>query len=63
MSDRRLILRAIKEMPAEASFSEILDELLLLGTIKQRLARIESGPADGQPTEKIAKLMRQWITK
>ena len=63
MSDRQLILEAVQEMPEKASFPEILDELLLLGTVKQRLARVESGEASGQPAEKVAELLRQWITE
>ena len=61
MSDRQLILQAVEEMPAEASFAEILDELLLLGTVKQRLAEVDRG--DGVPHEQVAKLIEQWIAK
>lgn len=50
-------------MPDQASFPEILDELLLLGTVKQRLAKVEGGTAAGQPADKVAELLRQWITK
>ena len=63
MSDRQLILEAVQEMPDQASFPEILDELLLLGTVKQRLARVENGEAAGQSSEQVAELLRQWITK
>jgi len=37
MSDRELILDAVQEMPPSASFSEIMDELMLLATIRKRL--------------------------
>jgi hypothetical protein len=37
MSDRELILDAVQEMPPSASFSEIMDELMLLATIRERL--------------------------
>ena len=63
MSDRQLSLEAVQEMPDQASFPEILDELLLLGTVRQRLAKVESGAATGQSSEKVAELLRQWITK
>ena len=63
MSDRQLILEAVQEMPDQASFPEILDELLLLGTVKRRLAKVEGGTANGQPAEKVAELLRPWITK
>ena len=53
MSDRQLILEAVQEMPEKSSFPEILDELLLLGTVKQRLAKVESGEASVPPTEKV----------
>ena len=63
MSDRQLILDAVQEMPDQASFPEILDELLLLCTVQQRLAKVEAGTATGQPAEKVAELLHQWITK
>jgi hypothetical protein len=63
MSDRQIILEAVQEMPDQASFPEILHELLLLGTVKQRLARIDAGKAAGRTEEKVAELLREWTTK
>ncbi len=52
MSDRQLILEAIQEMPETASFQEIVDELLLMDTVQERLEkRIPEGK--GVPAEEL----------
>ena len=62
MSDRQLILEAVQQMPESASIAEILDELALLATVKERLARVEQGEL-GAPHEAVVKMLDQWITK
>jgi predicted transcriptional regulator len=62
MSDRQLILEAVQQMPESASVAEIMDELALLATVKERLARVEQG-AQGVPHEEVVKMLDQWITK
>ena len=62
MSDRQLVLETVQKMPESASLAEILDELALLATVKERLARVESG-AQGVPHEEVVQMLDQWITK
>jgi hypothetical protein len=62
MSDRQLILEAVKQMPESASIAEILDELTLLATVKERLARVEK-EQQGVPHEEVVKMLDRWITK
>ena len=62
MSDKELVLDAVKKMPQEASLSDILDELALLATVKERLAKSESGQT-GVPHEEVVKMLNTWITK
>lgn len=62
MSDRDLVLDAVQEMPETASIREIVDELLLMATVKERLARVEQGQK-GVPHDQVAKLLEQWITR
>jgi hypothetical protein len=62
MSDRQLILEAVEQMPESASVVEIMDELALLTTVKERLARVENGQR-GVPHEEVVKLLDQWITR
>ena len=62
MSDRELVLGTVQEMPETASLREIVDELLLMATVKERLARAEQGQ-QGVPHEEIVKLLDGWITK
>lgn len=62
MSDRQLILEAVQEMPDGLSFRQIVDELLLLDEVKERLAKSERG-VSGVPHEDVAKMLDSWITK
>jgi hypothetical protein len=43
MSDRQLILEAVQQMPEQASMQEILDELMLLTTVRERLKKKSRG--------------------
>ena len=62
MSDRELVLDAVQDLPDTLSFREIVDELLLMATVKERLARAERGQK-GVPHDEVAKLLEQWITR
>ena len=62
MSNRDFVLKAVKRMPAQASFQKILrelDELLLAESIKRALA--ESKRGRGVPAEEMPKLLKGWI--
>lgn len=61
MSDRELILDVVQEMPPSASFSEIVDELLLLATVRERLEKNPQG--HGVPAEELLKQVSSWVTK
>ena len=61
MSDRDLVLEAVKEMPEQASFVEIVDELALLASVKKGMSQIERG--EGIPHEEVVKRFNSWITK
>ena len=60
MTDRKLILEAVQQMPEQASVQEILDELLLLNDVKKRLAKSERGER-GIPHEDVLKMLDSWI--
>ena len=62
MSDRELVLGAVKELPDNLSFREIVDELLLLDEVKSRLAKNERD-APGIPHDDVVKMLDSWITK
>jgi hypothetical protein len=61
MSDRELILDAVQEMPETASFQEILDELLLMDTVRERLEKNPNGT--GVPAEELLRQVSSWVTK
>jgi hypothetical protein len=61
MSDKQLILDAIRQMPEQASAEEILDELLLLATIRERLEKNPQGK--GIPAEELLPHVETWVTK
>ena len=61
MSDRELILEAVRKMPSDASAAEILNELALLESVKIGLAQSDRG--DGVPHEQVVKLLDKWTSK
>ena len=62
MSDRELVIDAVQEMPGDLSIKQIVDELLLLGEVKERLAKSERG-TPGVPHQDVVKMLDSWITK
>jgi len=62
MSDRELVLDAVRGLPDNLSLREIVDELLLMEEIKTRLAKSERG-VSGVPHEEVVKMLDSWITK
>ena len=61
MSDRQLILEAVQQMPEQASAQEILDELPLLNTVRERLEKNPQGT--GVPAEELLRRVSSWVTK
>ena len=62
MSDRELVMDAVRGLPDNLSVREIVDELLLLDEVKTRLAKSERG-TPGVPHEDVVKMIDSWITK
>jgi hypothetical protein len=63
MTNREFVLKAVKRMPAKASFQTFLrelDELLLAESVKRALVRSERGDK-GVPAEEVRKLLKGWI--
>lgn len=62
-TNRDYVLKAVKRMPANASFQTILrelDELLLAESVKRALVRSDRGDK-GFPAERVKKLLKGWI--
>ncbi len=60
MTNREFVLKAVRRMPAKASFQKILrdlDELLLAESIQRSLNR----HGKGVPAEDMPKLLKSWI--
>jgi hypothetical protein len=62
MSDRELVLDAVRGLPDSLSVREIVDELLLMEAVKSRLAKSEGG-VPGVPHEDVVKMLDSWITR
>jgi predicted alpha-1,6-mannanase (GH76 family) len=61
MSDRELVLDAVQELPDNLSFREIVDELLLMDTLRERL---EKNPtAKGVSAEELLRRVSSWVIK
>ena len=61
MSDRELVLDAVQELPDNLSFREIVDELLLMETVRERLAKNPQGK--GVSAEALLNQVSAWVTK
>ena len=62
MSDKELVLDAVQKMPQQVSLVEILDELALMATVKERLAKSDASKGS-VPHEEVVKMLNTWITK
>lgn len=61
MSDRELVLDAVQDMPETASFKEIVEELQLMATLRERLDKNPQGK--GVPAEELLRQVSSWATK
>jgi hypothetical protein len=61
MSDRELVLDAVRELPDNLSVREIVDELLLMETVRERLTKNPQGK--GVPAEELVRQVSSWATK
>ena len=61
MSDRELVLDAVQELPDNLSVREIVDELLLMETVRERLAKNPQGK--GIPAEQLLDQVSAWVIK
>lgn len=61
MSDREIVLDAVQQMPETASIKEIVDELLLMATVRERLEKNPHGT--GVPAEELLRQVASWATK
>jgi len=61
MSDRELVLDAVRELPDDLSIRQIVDELLLMETVRERLKKNPQGR--GIPAEELLQQVSAWATK
>jgi len=61
MSDRELVLDAVRELPDNLSVREIVDELLLMETVRERLAKNPQGK--GVSAEALLDQVSAWVIK
>jgi hypothetical protein len=61
MSDRQLVLEAVREMPETASLREIADELQIMATVRERMEGNPKGK--GVSAEELLRQVSSWITK
>jgi hypothetical protein len=61
MSDRELVLDAVRELPDNLSVREIVDELLIMETVRERLAKNPQGK--GIPAGELLEQVSSWVTK
>ena len=61
MSDRELVLDAVRDLPDNLSVRQIVDELLLMETVRERLTKNPQGK--GVSAEALLNQVSAWVTK
>jgi len=61
MSTKQIVLEAVSQLPEDATFARIQEEIQILARIRQGQAEIDSG--NGIPHDRVRELVRQWNTK
>jgi predicted transcriptional regulator len=61
MSDRELVIRAVKEMPESTTLLEIVTSLKLLASVQEGLDDTRRGAVTAH--EDVVKQLETWITK
>jgi hypothetical protein len=61
MSDRELIMDAVRGLPDNLTVREIVDELLLMEAVRERLEQNPHGK--GVSAEELLAQVSSWITK
>jgi predicted transcriptional regulator len=61
MSDRELVIRAVKEMPESTTLPEIVNSLKLLASVQEGLDDTRRGAVTAH--EDVVKQLETWITK
>jgi hypothetical protein len=61
MTDREFVLDAVQELPDNLSVREILDQVLMMETVRDRLVKNPQGT--GVPAEKLLGQVSAWAIK
>lgn len=61
MSDKQLVLETLRQLPEEASLSEIIEELQTLGAIRKGQEDISAGRFKSH--DEVKALVASWTTK
>lgn len=60
MTQKELVLDAIKELPSEASLDEIAERVEFLAAVQKGLDQLDRG--DGIPHEEVKRQLATWLT-
>ncbi|MBY0527709.1 MAG: CopG family transcriptional regulator [Gemmataceae bacterium] len=61
MSNKELVVEAMRELPEEASFEEILEQIAILAAIRRGEADADAGRVISH--EEVKKRIASWTTK
>lgn len=61
MSTKQIVLEAVAQLPEDATFERIQEEIQILARIRQGQAEIDAGL--GIPHDRVRELVHQWTTK
>ena len=61
MSTKQIVLEAVRQLPEDATFERIQEEIQILARIRRGQAEIDGGR--GIPHDQVRELVRQWTAK
>jgi predicted transcriptional regulator len=59
MTVKQKVIQAVRELPAEASYEDVMERVLLLSKIESGIAQLDAG--EGIPHEKVKQRLKRWL--
>jgi hypothetical protein len=60
MTEKEMVLKAVRELPDDCSIDDIADRIRFLATVQKGLDQLDDG--EGIPHDEIRKQLASWLT-
>lgn len=59
MTTKEKVIQAVKGLPADASYEDVMERVLFLSKVERGLAQLDAG--EGIPHEKAKQKLKRWL--